>query len=106
MDETHHLPFRLESNERLEIAARTQPALLAVTDRRMIVASDEHVALDLPVAAIRRIQLDVERDRPATLVIVPHDPAHEPQVLAVPHEALQATCRAVAIVGARIGPLS
>ena len=100
--EPHELPFRLATDERLFVAARTEPELLAVTDRRVVVASEHRTALDLPVPAIRRIQLDIEVGRPATLVIVPHHPRHAPQVLAVPHEELEAVTRAAYILGEQL----
>ncbi len=103
MQEQGAFPFRLDTGERLEVAARTIPALMGLTDRdRLIVATDEGVALDVPIAAIRRIQLDVESGRPATLVIVPHQPSDEPQVLAVPHEELADVLRAVNIIGLKL----
>lgn len=37
--------------------------------------------------------------RPATLVIVPHEPHYPPQVLLVPHEEFEAVTRAVYVVG-------
>jgi hypothetical protein len=103
--ELHELPFSLPEEERLQVAARTAPAVLAVTDRRMIVGSEHRVALDLPIEALRRIQFDVERGRPATLVLVPHDPRHEPQVLAVPDGELEAVSRAMFLVGSRLQEL-
>ena len=96
------LPFRLGVDERLEVAARTEPELLAITDRRVVVASEHRIAFDLPIAAIRRIQLDVEVGRPATLVLVPHAPRHPPAVLVVPHEELETATRAVYILGDRL----
>ncbi len=100
--EQHELPFPLPEDERLQVAARTEPAVLAVTDRRMVVGTEHRVAMDVPVEALRRIQFDVERGRPATLVLVPHDPRHEPQVLSVPHEELEAVSRAMYLVGGRL----
>ena len=99
------LPFSMAEDERLEVAARANEAVLAITDRRMVVASPERTALDLPVEAIRRVQFDVERGRPATLVIVPHEPAHEPQVLSVPKGELEAAARAVFAIGYRLHDL-
>ncbi len=96
------LPFRLADDERLEIAAGTQPEVFAVTDRRLVVASEQRTVLDLPLEAIRRIQLDVEVGRPATLVVVPHEPQHAPAVLVVPHDELEAATRAVYILGHRL----
>ena len=105
MDSLDDLPFRLASDERLEVAARTEPHAMAVTDRRLLVASEYRTALDLPIEALRRIQLDVEVGRPATIVFVPHDPRHAPEVLAVPVEELEAVTRAVHIVGRRLASL-
>jgi len=97
------LPFTLSEDERLEVAAHTDEAVLAVTDRRMVVASPPHrTVLDLPIEAIRRVQFDVERGRPATLVVVPHEPEHQPQVLSVPLEELEAAARAVYVIGYRL----
>lgn len=98
----HDLPFPLPDGERVLIAARTSPGVVAITDRRMVIGDEHRVAMDLPVEALRRIQFDVERGRPATLVLVPQEPHHEPQVLAVPLEELEAVARAVYLVGARL----
>ncbi len=61
---------------------------LRVTDRRLLLLSGGTVLLDLPYEGLRRIQYDIETDRPATLVIVPHRPADEPRVLADPARGL------------------
>ena len=37
--------------------------------------------LDVPFESIRRVQFDIERSRPATLVIVPDQPADVPEVV-------------------------
>jgi hypothetical protein len=102
MNRPNDLPFTLSDDERLEVAARAEEAVLAVTDRRMVVASEDRTALDLPIEAIRRIQFDVERGRPAALVVVPHEPEYQPQVLSVPREQLEAAARAVYLVGYRL----
>lgn len=60
------------------------------------------MALDIAFASLPRIQFDIERSRPATLVIVPEHPTHEPQVLGVPLEAYDEVTRALAIVGRRL----
>ena len=96
------LPFQLHDDEQLVLAARTEPELLAIADRRIIVASEYHTALDLPVAGLRRGQLDIEVGRPATLVLVPHEPLHRPQVLLVPHEELETVTRAAYLLGDRL----
>jgi hypothetical protein len=97
--------LRLGPGERLEVVARTSPAIVAITDRRLVAAGDDRTVMDLPVSSIRRIELDVERGRPATLVLVPHDPVHEPQVLTVPHEELEPVSRLVFLIGDRLRSL-
>jgi hypothetical protein len=95
----------LEPDEQLQITARALDGLVAVTDRRVVVRSSGRVSLDVPVENLRRIQFDVERTRPATLVIVPERPMDEPQVLGIPHDEIEAAARAVAEVGKRLSAL-
>jgi hypothetical protein len=95
--------LRLHDDEELHLATDMEQALVAVTNRRLIVKEAERFALDVPIEDIRRIQLDVERARPATLVVVPQEPTHEPQVLSVPVERLEAVTRMVHIIGERLG---
>ena len=74
----------LEPDEVLRAHSRARDAMIAVSDRRLIVAARERVALSIGFDELRRIQFDIERDRPATMVIVPEEAHHEPQVLAIP----------------------
>jgi hypothetical protein len=46
--------------------------------------------VDLPAASVRRIQLDIEQARPATLVIVPDRAGVEAEVLTVDRAQFQA----------------
>jgi hypothetical protein len=92
----------LEPDEELRIKARARDALLAVSDRRLIIASRERIVLNVSFAELRRIQFDIERDRPATMVIVPEEAHHEPQVLAIPPEEFDATAEALALIGRQI----
>jgi hypothetical protein len=102
-EEPEPIPLRLlEPDEKLEVAARARDAVLAVTDRRLIVADEERIALEVPFTDIRRIQFDIERTRPATLVIVPENAAHQPQVLAIPPEEYDRAATALALVGRRL----
>ena len=79
-------------------------ARLTITGRRLVVAQPEsgRVLLDMPISEVRRIQFDIERTRPATLVIVPEHTIHEAQVLGIPPESYEEACRGLAFVGARI----
>jgi hypothetical protein len=107
-DNSHDQPHLrlLEPDETVEVIADTPTARVVVTDRRLAVANDERIALDIGFAALRRIQFDIERHRPATLVIVPENPRHEPQVLGVPPESYDEITKALAIVGRRLAESS
>ena len=94
-----HLLHALEPGEQLRARARATDAVLAVTDRRLVVAADKRIALAVPLGDVRRIQFDIERSRPATLVIVPESAHHETQVLSIPPEHYQATAEALVVIG-------
>ena len=95
-------PDLLEDGETLHVVADTTSATLLVTDRRVVVAQEDRIALDIAFAGLRRIQFDVERQRPATLVIVPEHPADEPQVLAIPPERYEVIATALTIIGRQL----
>ncbi len=101
-DPPPHITQLLVSGEILEHHLETIEAAVVVTDRRIIVRDDRRVALDLPIEELRRIQLDVERRRPSTLVLVPDQPLTSPQVLSVPAKYLHEVAAAVAAIGVRI----
>ena len=92
----------LEPNETLRAHARARDAVLAVSDRRLIVAARERIALSIGFHELRRIQFDIERDRPATMVIVPEEAHYEPQVLAIPPEEFRATAEALTLIGQQL----
>jgi hypothetical protein len=94
-----HLLAALQDGEELRLRAVATDALLAVTNRRLVVAGPARIALAVPFAGVRRIQFDIERDRPATLVIVPEEPSDEPQVLAIPAEEYRAAADALVVIG-------
>jgi hypothetical protein len=89
----------LRPDERLHIVARTSDHQILVTDRRVAVADEHRVALDIPIGNLRRIQFDIEKSRPATLVLVPESPSDPPQVLAVPVEHYAQVSQALAVLG-------
>lgn len=92
----------LEPDEELHSTARARDALIALTDRRLIVADGDRIALKVDIDNIRRIQFDIERQRPATLVIVPDRPEDEPQVLAIEPSEYERAGRTLAIIGLRL----
>jgi len=92
----------LEPDEVLQARARAREAVLAVSDRRLIVAARKRVTLSVGFHELRRIQFDIERDRPATMVIVPEEAHHEPQVLAIPPQEFKAAAELLALIGHRL----
>ncbi len=97
-----HVLQLLDPDEELRHQAPAKDLVLVLTDRRLVVADDDRVTLDIPYPRLRRVQLDVERSRPATLVLVPESPEDEPQVLAIPHADLERAASAVAMIGRRL----
>jgi hypothetical protein len=89
----------LGPDEEVQVQASVGDTLLVVTNRRMAVADAERLMLDVPIENLRRIQFDIERQRPATLVIVPERPQDEPQVLAIEPRDYEAIVRALVVVG-------
>lgn len=89
----------LEPDESLRAMARARDAALAVSDRRVVLVSGDRLALNVPFERLRRVQFDIERDRPATLVIVPEHPEDEPQVLPIPSEEYHAVAEALVEIG-------
>lgn len=96
----------LHDDEVVQSHTRAADAILAVTDRRLIVATEDRLKLSIPVDGLRRIQFDIEKSRPATLVIVPEHPSAEPQVLAIPAGEYQRAGQTLAILGQRLAELA
>lgn len=94
-----HLLRALEPGEEIRARALAVDAVLAVTDRRVVVAAPARIALAVPIDGIRRVQFDIERTRPATMVIVPEHADHEAQVLTIPAHQYEAAARALATLG-------
>ena len=89
----------LGKDERLEAHARAVEASIIVTDQRLVVATDAALMVDIPYGRLRRIQFDIEKARPATLVVVPEWPSDPPQVLAVAPEQYVEVAQALGTVG-------
>ena len=107
MEDHDDLDFRqvrsvLLDGEVIEARARAQDGVLAVTPRRLAIAAGDRLLLDIPFDRLRRIQFDIERSRPATLVVVPEHPSDQPQVLAIPPDEFPAVAEALALVGRRL----
>ena len=92
----------LRPDEHLAVVAETEQATVALTDQRVVVSAEGRTTMDVPVEHIRRVELDIEQGRPATLILVPSDPCWAPQVLAVPDEEVPQVLRALSIILERL----
>ena len=101
-----HLERILQPDEELHVQADAGDAILAVTNRRIAIADEHRLMLDTSFDDLRRIQFDIERDRPATLVIVPESPRNPPQVIAVEPNHYEAVAQALAHIGRRLAGLT
>lgn len=92
-------PLRDIAPKDIRAQATADGHVLFVTDDLVRVVEDGRIRLDVPIGDVRRIQFDIERERPATLVIVPDSPTHDAQVISVPPENYAEVSLALAILG-------
>ena len=57
-----HVLQLLDPDEELRHQPPAKDLVLVLTDRRLVVADDDRVTLDIPYPRLRRVQLDVEVD--------------------------------------------
>ena len=76
--------------------------VVIVTDDVLRVGSGDVVKLHVAIENVRRIQFDIERERPATLVIVPDAPSDEPQVIMVDPDDYEGVGHALAVLGMKM----
>ena len=100
------VPRVLRPGEVIESHAVADGSLIAVTRERLIVAEGEKTVLDIPFEELRRIQFDIERNRDATLVIVPEHVTNWPRVVSVPPRNLRETALVLARIGERINDVA
>ena len=101
-DPSFPLPHILRPGEVVERQAHADGFLIAVTGQRVIVTDGHRPVMDIPFAELRRIQFDIERDRDATLVMVPEHIKNEPRVFSVPLANLDETAVTLALIGRRM----
>jgi hypothetical protein len=98
-DPDAQLAPHLQPDETIAVRVAADDAIVGVSQRRLLVVDGSRVRLDIPIERLRRIQLDVERDRPASFVIVPELARDEPQVLAISPTEYEAAARALILLG-------
>lgn len=100
--DNHPVLRSVAPGEAVHAVAQVRDAHVVVTERRLAVASNDRLLLDVPIENVRRIQFDIERLRPATLVVVPENPGDEPQVLAVRPEDYRQVADVLVVLGERL----
>jgi hypothetical protein len=69
-----------------QIVVDGDEGILIVDDHRISVRGPSRAMLDIDIDGVRRVQFDIERGVPATMVIVPSAATQLPQVLSIPRE--------------------
>jgi hypothetical protein len=95
----------LGADERIEAHALAVDASLVLTNRRLVVATEATLTMDVPIEEVRRIQFDIEKGRPATFVVVPEWPTNPPQSLAIPPEQYGPIASLLTVIGTRLHEL-
>ena len=88
-----------------DLILRCEEGVVRMTARGVQVVAAYGPGLDVAYSGLRRIQLDIEQDRPATFVLVPHDPRNLPQVLSIPAAEYATAGQAIALIGSRLARL-
>ncbi len=96
----------LEPGERLAHSAQAVDAVVALTDRRLAVIEAERVSLVVDIEHVRRVQFDIEKERPATLSIVPEHPLDPPQSLGIAPEHYDEVAVLLVVLGKRLAKVS
>jgi hypothetical protein len=103
--DAHPILGTLHPDEEIHVEAAAGDSVVVVTNRRLAIKSTERLALDVPIDNLRRVQFDIERERPATLVVVPQQPTDEPQVLSVQPDEYEGVAQALVVLGQRLAAL-
>jgi len=99
-DSRGKLSVAFGDDEGVHVMVETPDAVLALTDDRVVGRDGLRTVLDVPVTEIRRIQLDVEKGREATLAVVPEEPAKGVLAMSVPSGQLASVAEIVTRIGA------
>lgn len=86
------------TRERVEVLN----GVVEVEDGRVTVSDALGASLDLPISEMRRVQFDIETDRPGTLAFVPSNSRYAPIVLAVAPVTYTAVARVMVHIGAHL----
>ncbi len=78
---------------------------LILTDRRVLITENGRITLDVPIGNLRLIEFDVERQRPARVIIVPDSPRDAPRELSIEPQQYDEVAAMLQQLGPRIqGP--
>jgi hypothetical protein len=77
-------------------------SVIAITEQSLVVVEGDGAVLDIPFSELRRVQFDIERNRDATMVIVPERISNWPRVVSVLVPAVREAALALARIGERL----
>jgi hypothetical protein len=78
-------------------------AHVTLAECHLVVQRGGRTILNVPVNRIRRVEFDVERQGPATFIIVPDSRGHDVQFLSVESDALETAGLLVGRLGLQLG---
>ena len=93
---------RLEPGEIIRGVVDGIEGRLFLTDRRVFVAENGRITLDVSIERLRLVEFDLETQRPATVIIVPEDPRDAPRQLAIEPQQYDEVAAVLAQLGPRI----
>ncbi|MFL5674187.1 MAG: hypothetical protein ACJ779_04225 [Chloroflexota bacterium] len=96
----------LDPGEEIEQEVSFGGRTLAVTSHRLALFEADRIALAIPIERVWRIQLDIERARPGSLVIVPDEVIDHPEVLTFGVEDVEEVSDLLVSVGRRLSEMS
>lgn len=83
MEHDDAIKARLGPNEAVRGLIDGTDGRLVLTDHRVLVSENGRITLDVPIANLRLVEFDVERQRPARVIVVPESPLDAPRDLSI-----------------------
>ncbi|MFL5642752.1 MAG: hypothetical protein ACJ771_10460 [Chloroflexota bacterium] len=92
----------LDPGEEVEHEIAVGEKTVAVTTNRIAIVEADRVTLSISIADIKRIELDIEKDRSGMLVIVPDESIDHPGVLTFDRDGCAPAGTVLVTVGRRL----
>ena len=102
VDDDDPVKRRLGGDEVVRGVVEAIGGRLVLTDRRVFVTENGVITLDVPIDNLRLVEFDLEKERPATVIIVPEHPQDPPRQLAIEPQQYDEVASLLAQLGPRI----